>query len=195
MLLELLELAGNNALQHDSGSRERLRKLSGNSMVLTIQPIQQSIAVMCAPGSIEFSASPPVKVDVRINTTVNALIKLSRHGMENADLQPGELEISGDPVIGQRFAQLLSELDIDWEAFLAEHLGDVPAHLLSHAASTAKGVASESKQLVQTRMNKLLTEDLQLVASKAEVEEFLDQVDDLRADADRLAARVSRLQN
>lgn len=194
MLLELLELAGNSALAHDTESLARLERLQGKTMVLHIRPLNQSIAVTPCPEGLEFTAEIPAKPDVKLSATIGAMIKISRDGMDDAELQPGELEIVGDAIVGQRFAQVIAGLDIEWQALLAEHLGETPAQLITSAAGTARDLAEEGKVQVGAYIGKILREDMDIVAEQAEVDEFLDGVDQLRADADRLEARLKKLQ-
>ncbi|MFT5573947.1 MAG: ubiquinone biosynthesis protein UbiJ [Cryomorphaceae bacterium] len=195
MLLELLELAGNSALEHDPNTRARIDKLQGKTMILHIQSIEQSLCVSPRPEGLEFSNADSENADVRLSASIGALIKISRDGMDNADLQPGELEIVGDPIVGQRFAQLVAQLDVDWEAALAEQIGDSPARLVTVVAGQVKELAQASQSSFKQFVNRLLKDDLKLVADKHDVEPFLDDVDTLRADADRLMIRVKRLQD
>jgi len=193
MLVELFELASNSALEYEPKSLERLKKLDGKTMVLTIKPINQSIAVTPSQEGVEYSRDIPDLADVTLTTTIGAMIKISRDGFEQADLQPGELEMSGDPIIGQRFAQIIADLDIDWDGLLAEHLGDSTARILTTAAGFTRDVAKQSKIRLQSQLNNLITDELGITASAEEVERFLDDVDTLRADAERLALRLQRL--
>ena len=121
------------------------------------------------------------------------MIKISRDGMDKAELNAGELEIAGDPIVGQRFAQVISELDIAWEALLAEQIGESPAKALGFAAGQAKSFADESRDKAKEFLNSVIKDDMALVADKAEVEAYLDDVDTIRADVDRLGARLERL--
>ena len=123
MLLDLLELASNKTLEYDPQTLARLEKLHGKTMTLKIKPLNQAISVTPQREGLEFSATIPEQVDVTLTATLGALIKITRDGMDNADLNPGELEIAGDPIIGQRFAQVIAELDIDWQNLLTEQLG------------------------------------------------------------------------
>ena len=137
----------------------------------------------------------PEQVDVTLSATLSALIKISRDGMEDAELEAGELEIQGDPIIGQRFAQIIADLNIDWESLLAEQIGEAPAKLISVSATQAREFAKESQSQIKSVLSRLLTDDLDLVAEKSDVEPFLDDVDELRADVDRLAVRIKRIQS
>lgn len=193
MLLDLFELASNKSLEHDPQTLERLAKLQGKTMTLKIKSIGQSVSVTPYPEGLEFSHDAPQKVDVTLSATLGAMIKISRYGMDNAELEPGELEIAGDPIVGQRFAQVISDLNIDWEALLAEHFGESPAKAITFAAGQAKVFADESKVRLKEFLNTLIKNDMALVADKTEVEVYLDEVDTLRADVDRLSARLERL--
>ncbi|MEM7358035.1 MAG: SCP2 sterol-binding domain-containing protein [Pseudomonadota bacterium] len=194
MLIDLLELASNNALEYDPAAQQRLAKLAGKSMTLEIRPINQRLTVSPQPHGLEFS-NDNTETDVTLSATIGALIKIGRDGFEDAELATGELEIHGDPIVGQRFASVLSGLDIDWEGLLAEHLGETPAVLLSTGFDKARELAVESRGVIGKHLSTLLTDELGVVADKDEVEPFLDAVDNLRADVERLQQRVQQLQN
>ncbi len=193
MLLELLELASNKTLEHDPQTVERLKRLQGKTMTLTIKSLGQSISVTPFPEGLEFSHEAPDQVDVTLSATLGAMVKISRDGMDNADLEPGELEIAGDPIVGQRFAAVISQLNINWEALLAEQIGESPAKVVTYAAGQAKEFADESRSKFKEFVSTLIKEDMQLVADKQEVENYLDSVDMIRADVDRLGARLERI--
>lgn len=193
MLIDLLELASNRTLEHDPKTQQRLLKLQGKTMTLHIRPIDQSLSVTPHPEGLEFSRENPIRVDVTLSVTVGAMVKISRDGIDNAELKSGELEITGDPIVGQRFAQVLADLEIDWEAVLAEQIGDSPARIVSFAAGQAKELAQESRSRFKEFINQILTEDLSLIAGKDDVEPFLDDVDTLKADVERLMARIKRI--
>lgn len=195
MLIDLLELASNKTLEYDPQTQARLQKLQGKTMTLNVTSIGQSLSITPYPEGLEFSQQVPEQVDVTLNASLGALVKISKDGMENAELEPGELDIAGDPIIGQRFAQLISDLNIDWQGLLAEQIGDSPAKMVSFAAVQAKSVASDAHLKLKELVNTLIKDDLQVVADKSAVDEFLDEVDTLRADTDRLDARLQRLQS
>lgn len=193
MLFSLLELAGNKALSHDAASVARLEKLQGKTMALHIKKLELTVTVTPQKEGLEFSSHRPEKVDVTLSTTIGALIKISRDGLDNAELDAGELEMSGDPIVGQRFAQIMADLNIDWESLLAEHIGENPARAVTLAAIQTKDFANESRAKLHGFVSNLITEDMKVVASKTEVDLFLNAVDNIRADTDRLEAKLERL--
>ncbi len=193
MLFSLLELASNKALEYDTASLARLEKLRGKVMTLHIKNLDKSITITPQAEGLELSANALVSADVTLSTTLAAMVKISRDGLENAELESGELEMSGDPIVGQRFAQVMADLNIDWEAMLAEQIGDAPARAATTVAGHAKEFAQESRGKLHDFISQLIKEDMQLVADAADVDQFLDDVDQLRAKVDRLGARMNTL--
>lgn len=195
MLLDLLEFASNKTLVHDPDTLARLEKLQGKTMTLIIKPLSQSVSITPYAEGLEFNGDNSIRADVTLTTTPSALIKVTRDGMEDADLAPGELEMTGDPIIGQRFAQVIAQLNIDWETLLSEQLGDSPAQAVTFAADQAKSFADDSRLKFKSFVNQLITQDMGIVADRHSVDSFLDDVDNVRASTDRLMARLKRLQS
>lgn len=194
MLVELFELASNNALEHDPETLLRLQKLQGKSMTLHVKTINQSITVTPSPEGVELTRDTPETVDVTLTATPAAMLKITRDGIDGAELQPGELEISGDPIIGQRFATIIAELNINWTSLLSDHIGDSPAKIVTLAAGQVRGFAEQSKSQLHKRFISFIKEEIAVTAERDDVDNFLDNVDSLRADSDRLIARLTRIQ-
>jgi len=195
MLLEMVELACNQALEHAPGARSTLQGLSGKVIMLKVKQLDQSITIIPQPFGLELSPEPAPDAAVTLAATPKALLKIVRLGLENAELEPGELEIHGDPIIAQKAASIASSLDVDWEELLAEHMGDMPASLLGQGLLMAKTAAKTGGAKFKSRVNKALREDLGLIAEADQVEGYLDDVDELRAAVDQLEIRLKNLLN
>ena len=195
MLLQLFELASNKTLEHAPQTQARLAKLQGKTMALHLKSINQSLAITSRPEGLEFSRDIPETVDVTLKATIGAMVKIARDGMEDAELESGELEIIGDPIIGQRFALVISELDIDWYGLLSKHIGDGPAQAVTSVAAQAKEFTRESHSNLKSWLNDFIKNDLDIVVDEYEVDAFLDDIDTLRADADRLDDKVKAFLN
>lgn len=193
MLLSLLEIAGNRILSLDDDSKQKLEKLQGKTIALEIKTLKKTLYVIPTAKGIEFHNEVNNKPDVTIKTTLGALLKISKNGMENAELQTGELEIEGDAITGQRFAGIITELDIDWEELLAQQIGDIPARIIGQSAKSLSEWANDTRHTMKQNTSEYLTEELRIAAPKHAVDTFLNDVDTLRADVDRLYARIQRL--
>ncbi len=195
MLLSLLELASNKALEHDADSQQRFEKLQGKSMTLRVKPLNQAITLTPTPQRLAFSSGAQEGVDVTLTVTVSAMIKITRDGFDNADLESDEMQMVGNPLIGQRFAQAIADLDVDWESLLSEHIGEGPARTATSIASQTAEFAEESRSKLHAFVGKLIEEELELVVDSTDVSDFVHAVDELSNTANKLEAQLETLRN
>jgi ubiquinone biosynthesis protein UbiJ len=95
--------------------------------------------------------------------------------------------------LGQKMQRILAGLDLDWEEPLARAFGDPLGHELARAARAAFAWQRAALNTAGLNTAEYLKEELRLLPARYEVEAFLDGVDSLRADLDRLEARIRRL--
>ena len=104
------------------------------------------------------------------------------------------VEITGDAEIAARYRDLLELARPDWEEELSRLVGDLPARRLSLAARAALSWARGVARTARANVAEYLEEESRALVSKPEVEEFLASVDELRETADRVEARLARLE-
>ena len=104
------------------------------------------------------------------------------------------MHISGDAEIAARYRELLELARPDWEEELSRLVGDLPARRVSLAARAALSWARGFARTARANVAEYLQEESRALVSKPEVEEFLAQVDALRETADRVEARIARLE-
>ena len=73
-------------------------------------------------------------------------------------------------------------------------MGDVAAHQIGNVARTAFGFARRARDTLLQNVAEYLQEEGRDVPSRTEAEEFLQGVDRLRDDVDRLEARLKLLE-
>jgi ubiquinone biosynthesis protein UbiJ len=105
----------------------------------------------------------------------------------------GEVQISGDIDLGQRFQRLLEKIDIDWEEPAARVLGDVAAHRLGNALRHLGGWTRRSLNTLGEDAAEYLREESRLLPARSRAEAFRQAVEALRFDAERLESRLERL--
>jgi ubiquinone biosynthesis protein UbiJ len=104
------------------------------------------------------------------------------------------VRISGDADVAARYRELLALARPDWEEELARLIGDLPARRLSMAAQATLGWLRSVGRTAGQNLAEYLQEESRDVVSKPELEEFLAGVDRVRETADRVQARLARLE-
>jgi ubiquinone biosynthesis protein UbiJ len=84
-------------------------------------------------------------------------------------------------------------MQIDWEELLSQHIGDIAAH---HASRFLRSLHMRVNEAIKTTANngsEFLRFEAELLPANWRVSEFIDDVDSIREDVDRLTMRVERL--
>ncbi len=110
-------------------------------------------------------------------------------------IRDGSLDLTGDAATAQAFQQLLEHARPDIEEELSAVIGDTAAHGLGELARAVGRWARETRSIMGDNIREYLQEESREVPSRYEVDQFSRQVNQLRDDVDRLAARISRLGN
>jgi len=188
-----VETACNRYLALDPRSLEHLAALQGRVIALQVSGPELTLYFLPGPEGVQVLGHYEGVPDTRLRGTPLALARLGARSDTGAVIG-GAVTIEGDTDAGQRFKEALSGVELDWEEWLARLTGDVAAHQLGSGARRAGDYLRRSAGTLADDMGEYLQEEARVLPTRVEVENFLDDVDRLRADHDRLAARVGRLQ-
>ena len=83
--------------------------------------------------------------------------------------------------------------DFDWEEQLSRVTGDVVAHQFGKAVRSVRRFVTQSTETLSLDITEYLQEEARLLPAKTEIMQHLQDVDRIRADTDRLDARLHRL--
>jgi ubiquinone biosynthesis protein UbiJ len=124
-----------------------------------------------------------------------ALLDLSARRADSSAPRGAErVHVTGNAEIAARYRELLELARPDWEEELSRLIGDLPARQVSVAAQAALSWARGFARTARANVGEYLQEESRVLVSRPEVEEFLGQVDALRETADRVEARIARLE-
>lgn len=124
--------------------------------------------------------SIPAHIDVTITSTTAGFVRYALLQDRTA------LHITGSIAVAETLQQLLGNLDIDWEEELSKHTGDVIAHQAMRFMQNLRTI--ELDQMVA----EYLQEEIKVLPTKTEMQEYLHAVDQLRSDVDRIEARIKQ---
>ena len=190
MLSATLDNLLNRGLPRSPRARQLCAELEGRSVAIEIREITrlrvastgQTLSVMRddAPADATLTGGP---------------VSLLALAGESADavLQRGEVAISGDAELAQKFRELARLLRPDFEEELSLLLGDVPAHQLGRLARLTLDWSGKAASTTLTNLAEYLGHERADLVPRNEGEQFLRGVDAVREAVDRLAARIELL--
>ena len=190
-LLKPLEQALNFALKQDPETIEKLQAFDQRTIVVNITDLHQYVHIHFQQQRLELSHNDDEGADLLIAGSGFSLLKLGEHP---DNLFSSEIRIHGDVQFAKQLQDVLDGFDFDWEQQLARVTGDVIAQPLAYGLKQGFGWLRESSQSLQWSLSEYLREEAHMLPDKIQIEDYMLAVDKLRADFDRLEARLKRLQ-
>ena len=197
-----IELAMNQLLKLDDDSQQRLKKLSGKSLQVTIKelpwPLLFSFSEQIDVRTVvtqDYNLEPPTEpVDCLIELNLETLPKLKDSSKLTQLIQQKQLNLIGDIYVAQTFSALLKDLDVDWEEQLSQYTGDVAAHQTFSSMRTLFDTAKAQIEQGAVELGEHLTQSDSIAVKPSEMVEFSRGVNELRSVTERLSARIALLE-
>lgn len=201
-----LEAALNRAIALDPDTRDALQPLDGRTVVLALDAAEAPLAMRLQVdgerlrvGPVDTEQTP----DLAVRSTLGGMLSLGMQTLlpkllgkrdDDADAVPvGRMRIEGDAELARRLQRLAERFDPDWQQPFTAVFGDVIGVQIANGVAAALRQARVGGQKFAETAAEYLTEESRDVVPRAELNAFYDDVDTLRDDAERLAARVARL--
>lgn len=174
-------------LKLDPEIKRKLRGLEGRCIAITLDGPELSFHLRCDDRALLALPGFPEAPGAQIRATPGAFMALAASGGAGA---VGKVSVEGDAETARRFQQFFTELSPDWEDALTQLFGDVLGFQVSQLMGRGLSwLKSAGRSMGETGSEYLREESRQLV-TRPEMEAFLDAVDDLRDDVERIEARV-----
>ena len=190
MLTQSIENLLNRNLPRSPRALELCGALQGKTVRIDAQPLGWTLLIEALGTSVRLSkAADGVEPDARISGSLMSLAQLAGPEPEEI-IRRGDVRISGDAEIAQKFRELAMLLKPDVEEELSRLIGDTPAH---QALRFARMVSDFGRRAVRTgarNMAEYLAHERGDLVPRAEAEDFYRGVERLREDLDRLEARA-----
>lgn len=193
LIAPVLETTLNRYLSLDSEAAERLRTISGKLIALEIKAPNATLLVQPLENTVRIGEYIGGAPDVVISGSPLALARLGLSRNMGTGTLGKYIQMRGDVEVGRVFQEALAGVEIDWEELLAARIGDIPAHQAANAVRGLTAGLTNAVDKLRMDLSEYLQEEAQIVPTRIEVEQFMDEVDCLRADIERLEARIERL--
>lgn len=182
----LLAITVAHLLRGQPWLRDKLVPFQGRCVRFEVFPFATQVAV-AADGTLSPSAAGEADAVVELSATTALRLLAGDHGART------QISVRGDTEMAVALSAVLSELRWDVEEDLSRVLGDVAAHRLVRGAEDLAAWQRRSARDIAASTVEYLVEERALLARPSDVEHWVQGVDRLRDDVERLAKRLDRL--
>ncbi|MBT8105729.1 MAG: hypothetical protein HKP05_08825 [Woeseiaceae bacterium] len=183
----------NRNIESTTPARKLCRELSGAVVGVGVSNTALTAWFIIHDDRLELTTETQDDADITISGSLITLARMATDG-DMQSLRSGSLKMSGDPVLAEKFQQLLDLAKPDLEEELSGIVGDAAAHQIGEFARGVSKWGAEARTTMAGNIREYLQEESRDLPSRYEMERFTSAVDVLRDDVDRLAARMRRLQ-
>ncbi|CAM3079379.1 Protein YigP [Legionella steigerwaltii] len=192
--LKALQIAINKAAKLDEQTPVKLKALDDKILEMIISPLNVNFFILFKDGEIILLDRCDRDADTVIHSNPLGLIRLSLLPASKArSLFNDKIRMTGDTELGQHVKKLFDEMDIDWEGHLAHFTGDVVAHQIGSFVRKGMSLKKKLDESMRQNVSEYLQEELRVIPSKYELEDFFAEVDELSLSVERLQAHVNQL--
>lgn len=199
LIESLIENVLNRGLPRSIRAQQLCRELEGRRVMVGVTGFARlavestGVSLKISRDSSASSGETPPPADAQISGGIVSLMSLAGPAPE-AVLQRGDVTISGDAELAERFRELAMLLKPDLEEELSTFIGDVPAHQLWRLARAAMSFTRRAAGTTVRNAAEYLAHEKRDLVPRAEGDQLLKGVDALREDVDRLEARIGVLE-
>lgn len=189
-LANALQAVLNRLLRLDPQATGRMAALSGRSIELDLLGTSLRLHIQVdAQGLLQVLGSGEDS-DLSLRASPGSLLGLLASGSAGV----GQLRIEGDAQLARQIEQLARGWQPDLDELFSRPFGDVLGFQLARAARGLTDWLRGGVSRGATQVAEYLREERKDVVAAAELDGFLDQVDDLRDAVDRAEQRLLRLE-
>jgi len=193
MFLTGLQKILNTYLQLDSDTIARLQKLDGKRIELNIEDWNLRFYIMPQPQGLNLQSTIEGSADTIIRGKLDALFYLWLQKGSNSSLFKNRIQVEGDLETGEAIRNIMAEMDIDWEEHLSKYLGDGIAHKMGNFMRELKNISQQTNKTVERNLKEYLQFEANILPSKAEINQFIEDVSEIRHAVERAQARLQLL--
>lgn len=192
--LAAAERALNQAIALAPTSHQELDALSGTLLGIEITSLDLTLYIDIVSGTeIRLMMHCERTTDAFVRGSMEDFAALAASDDPAATLINSGIELEGRSTSLINLQQVISKMDVDWEAPLVEALGDVTGHQLAQSMRRFFRWSEGARASLKRQLSEYLLEEGRLTPPKAELEFFYDSVQSLSMRVERAQQQVEKL--
>jgi ubiquinone biosynthesis protein UbiJ len=190
----VIERALNRALDLDPAGRRTLLGILDEPVQLNIAaPVFLTCSLHSAGEQILVSSQPANRPELTISGKPIAFAAWVLGDYQT--IHDGRLDISGNTDLARQLQHAIQVLNPDWEAAIAVHIGDIPAHFLGNRIRGAVTWSRQAFHALNANIEEYVHEESRLLPGHRELKATFEDIKALNLRMMELEARLNGIEN
>jgi ubiquinone biosynthesis accessory factor UbiJ len=189
----IIEQVANRILKLDVEAHDKLADFSDKIIHIQVEDLSLNYFFLFPGGSLIVQESCEKPVSASIRGKLSAFTSALMSPNSGDAIFTGELHFSGEMNTARRFQEFVQTLQIDWQEPMSKIIGDVMTHNISQGLGAFGNFVNQFISSVNQDIPEYMQHEIQVTPTQSELNNFFEQVDLTRSQAERLHARVQRL--
>ncbi|MBL3555706.1 MULTISPECIES: SCP2 domain-containing protein [Marinobacter] len=188
----IIENALNRALELDPAGKQALMSALTGPVQFSLESLDLTLVLQQAAGRVQVASQPAESPALVLSGRPVAFAALATG--DDRVFSEGRIQVTGDTALAHQFQRAIDQLDPDWEAAMAAHIGDVPAHFIGQRLRGAVRWSRQAFGSLNANIEEYIHEESRSLPGRRELEATFTDIDHLNLQTERLEARVERLE-
>ncbi|MDK8463016.1 SCP2 sterol-binding domain-containing protein [Marinobacter sp. SS13-12] len=188
----IVESALNRALELDPAGKQALMASLTGPVQFSLQSVNLTLVLQQAGGRVQVASQPAEMPALVLSGRPMAFVALATG--DDRVFTEGRIQVNGDTALAHQFQRAIDQLNPDWEAAMAAHVGDVPAHFIGQRIRGAASWSRQAFRSLNANIEEYIHEESRSLPGRRELEATFTDIDRLNLQTERLEARVERLE-
>ncbi|TGN40601.1 ubiquinone biosynthesis accessory factor UbiJ [Marinobacter confluentis] len=189
----VLERGLNRALALDPAGRKALMAALSGPIQFTLEaPLNLTMGLVPAENRVQVVSQPPQAPALELTGRPMAFAALATG--DDQVFSQGRIRVVGDMALAHQFQRAIDQLDPDWEAAMAERIGDVPAHFLGQRLRGTIKWSRQAFQSLNANVEEYIHEESRSLPGRRELEATFEDIDQVSLRVERLDARIRQIE-
>lgn len=193
LLKKILQQGLNRYLALDPESKHHIKELDGKIVTIELEGPNLAFQFLFKENQVLLKFDDFAPPDTYIKGSPLTLLHMSFTQDNRKSFFEKGVAIEGDLDLAQDFINLFDRLEIDWEEYASKCIGDVPAHQLGKWIGRVQRFQKQAQAVLLQNVNEYIHEEAEWFPPAEALDDFYNDIDEMRMAVDRIEARVALL--
>lgn len=193
LFIGALEIALNRFLRLEPEVLAECASLRGRSIAVALAPLGWQFCIEFVERGVQVREAPRQRASVTVSGSLGQFLRLAQAVQGDGGLPQG-LEVHGEVDLLTRFQKMLSRVGFDPEELLAQFMPGPSAHRLNQLIGSVLSFGQQAARDFSSQTAAYLRDQSNDLVHREQIDDWTQQVEQLRDGTDRLEARLRRLE-